>query len=250
MPDILSEVLALPGLGWIALAAFVGGMVRGFSGFGTAMIFLPIAALFVSPIWAIMMLISMDIFGPLPILPRAMRDARKRDLALLVGVAAVFVPVGLWLLSIISPEAYRYIISAVALCLVACLIGGLRYRGVPGARLVSATGAIAGVSGGLAGVPGPPVVLLYMASSLPVVAVRANMLLFLFLIDWVLLGVIALRGELALTPLLIGVVLAIPNALGNLSGQAVFDPARAGLYRGVAYAIVTISALMGLPVWD
>lgn len=250
MPDLLAEVLALPGLGWLAAAAFVAGMVRGFSGFGTAMIFLPVAALFVPPIWAIMILISMDLFGPIPILPRAVRDARRRDLALLVGFAALFVPVGLWLLSVITPETYRYFISALALGLVACLLVGLRYRGVPGARLVSATGAFAGVSGGLAGLPGPPVVLLYMASSLPVAAVRANMLLFLFLIDWVLLAVIALRGEAALMPLLIGLALVVPNGLGNLAGQAIFDPARAGMYRGVAYVIVVASAVMGLPLWD
>lgn len=250
MPDALAQALAVPGLGWLALAAFVGGMVRGFSGFGTAMIFLPIAALFVPPLWAIMILITMDLFGPVPLLPRAMRDARRRDLALLVGFAALFVPVGLWLLSVIAAETYRYIISLLALTLVVCLLAGLRYRGLPGARLVSATGAVAGVSGGLAGVPGPPVILLYMASSLPVAAVRANMLLFLFLIDWVLLAVIALRGEAALVPLLIGLVFVVPNALGNLAGQAIFDPARAGVYRGVAYAIVVASAVLGLPVWD
>lgn len=250
MPEILAQALALPGLGWIAVAAFVGGMVRGFSGFGTAMIFLPITALFVPPLWAIMFLITMDLFGPLPILPRAMREARRRELALLIAAAALFVPVGLWLLSLIAPTTYRYIISGVALTLVACLIAGLRYRGVPGVPLIGATGAMAGVAGGLAGVPGPPVVLLYMASSLPVAAVRANMLLFLFVIDWVLLAVIGLRGELDVTPLLIGLLLAVPNGLGNLAGQAIFDPDRAGLYRGVAYAIVAISAVMGLPVWD
>ena len=50
MPEILSEALALPGLWLLILGALVAGIVRGFSGFGTAMIYLPIAAQVMPPI--------------------------------------------------------------------------------------------------------------------------------------------------------------------------------------------------------
>jgi hypothetical protein len=36
----LTQALALEGLAWIAISAFVAGIVRGFAGFGTAMIYL------------------------------------------------------------------------------------------------------------------------------------------------------------------------------------------------------------------
>ncbi|HAV07572.1 MAG TPA: sulfite exporter TauE/SafE family protein, partial [Rhodobacteraceae bacterium] len=62
MSDLLTEALTYPGLGWIALGALIAGAVRGFSGFGTALVFLPVAGQFLSPIWALTVLTVMDAF--------------------------------------------------------------------------------------------------------------------------------------------------------------------------------------------
>lgn len=249
MPDIVAQTLALPGFGWLVFAAFLAGVVRGFSGFGTAMIFLPIAAQVLPPVWSILALIGMDIVGPLPILRRAARDASGRDVALLVGFATLCAPLGVWLLTVMSPDTFRYVICTLALGLVVCLVSGLRYRGKPTATLVGATGAVAGVSGGLSGIPGPPVILLYMASSQPVAQIRANTMIFLFVFDFVLLSILWLSGRGSWPPFMAGLLLAVPNSLGNLAGQALFDPARVRVYRLIAYSVVAISAVMGLPVW-
>ncbi|MBJ6370683.1 sulfite exporter TauE/SafE family protein [Sedimentitalea arenosa] len=250
MPDTLAQVLALPGLGWLIAAAFLAGTVRGFSGFGTAMVYLPVAAQVISPLWAIVTLVVMDVFGPLPIVRRAARDANRGDLARLLVATLCLLPLGLATLAAVSPDIYRYALSTVSLTLVACLALGLRYQGALRPPMVYAIGCAAGFLGGLVGVPGPPVILFYMASTLPVQVVRANVLLYLFLFDFLLLMVIGLRGELSLSPIVLGLILAVPNVLGNLLGARLFDPARAGLYRAVAYAIVAASALAGLPPWD
>jgi uncharacterized membrane protein YfcA len=250
MPDALAQVLALPGLGGLIAAALVAGLVRGFSGFGTAMVFLPVAAQVVSPLWAIVTLVVMDIFGPLPNLRRAIKDAHRRDLVLLLCGTLCLLPVGLMALSAVAPEIYRWGLSAVSLVLVACLVLGLRYRGVLFPPLIAGIGGIGGFLGGAIGVPGPPVILFYMASTLPVQVVRANVLLYLFAFDVLLLLIVALRGDLLAVPVVLGLLLALPNIAGNVIGAAVFNPGRAGLYRVVAYVIVTVSALAGLPYWD
>ncbi|HCQ64737.1 MAG TPA: hypothetical protein DIU07_05985, partial [Rhodobacteraceae bacterium] len=46
MPEIVQGVLATPGLFWIALTFLAAGLVRGFTGFGTALIVMPVAAVF------------------------------------------------------------------------------------------------------------------------------------------------------------------------------------------------------------
>ena len=53
MPDLLAQALAQPGLGWLFAAALVAGVVRGFSGFGTAMAFMPVAGAILSPFAAL-----------------------------------------------------------------------------------------------------------------------------------------------------------------------------------------------------
>ncbi|MFK7876472.1 MAG: TSUP family transporter [Paracoccaceae bacterium] len=250
MPEMFAEALALPGLWLLIFAAALAGLVRGFSGFGTAMIFLPFAAQVLPPAWAILVLIGMDSLGPIPVLPRAWRDSNRVQLSILLGCACLSLPLGVAALSVFAPETYRYIVSTVSIVLIVCLLSGLRYTGVLSKKALAGTGVAAGMCGGVAGVPGPPVILLYMSSQTPVAQVRGNMMLFLFIFEFLLLGVFAVFGQFALMPLVIGVVLAIPNGLGNLAGQWVFDPARANLYRGVAYVIVAASAILGLPIWD
>ena len=75
----LAEAVALDGLD-LVLAAFLAGLIRGFSGFGSAVVFLPVAGQFVSPIWALSILVVMDLFGPLPLLRAASKKVVRADL--------------------------------------------------------------------------------------------------------------------------------------------------------------------------
>ena len=250
MTAVFLDAIQLEGIWFLVFGALLAGIVRGFSGFGTAMISLPFAAQVVPPLWAILTLMAMDIVGPIPLVKPALKDAQRRDLLLLLGGAACMLPVGLALLSTISPETYRYIVSSISLVLLVCLVFGLRYNGQMHPPLVAGIGALSGFSGGLGGVPGPPVILFYMASTLPVRVVRANMLLFLFFGDFLIIGIVGLRGELVLAPLVIGLLMAVPNGIGNLIGAAIFNPDKAGLYKSVAYIVIGASAIMGLPFWS
>lgn len=49
MPEALAGVLATPGLVWLILTISVAGIVRGFTGFGTALVFVPVAGMFLPP---------------------------------------------------------------------------------------------------------------------------------------------------------------------------------------------------------
>ena len=88
-----------------------------------------------------------------------------------------------------------------------------------------------------------------MARAIPVAAIRANILLYLFLADLIALGVISLRGLLEVQPILIGLVVMPAYLLSILIGTRIFDPSRQTVYRWVAYVIIAGSAIGGLPVW-
>lgn len=249
MPDFLSQVLALPGLGWLIAAAFVAGTIRGFTGFGTALIYMPVAAQVLDPLWAIISVMVMDVFGPLPNLPKAFRTADKPDLIRLVGATAVTLPIGLWVLGLMSPDLFQIIVSVLALVMLACLLGGLRYRGRVGPKLVTTTGGLAGFLGGVSGMPGPPVILLYLAGPNPANVVRASTMTYLFLYDVVLMVIVALKGALLAVPVGVGLLMALPNLLGNMLGGLIFRPEFERIYRNVAYSVIGAAALSGLPIW-
>ncbi|MEZ5675843.1 MAG: hypothetical protein R3D81_11665 [Thalassovita sp.] len=79
MPEVLSQTLSIPGLGWMVLAIFLAGMVRGFAGFGTALVALPILGQYVPPIWTIVVIIVADLIGASLNVPRALRDGQPKD---------------------------------------------------------------------------------------------------------------------------------------------------------------------------
>lgn len=234
----------------MVLAAMLAGIVRGFSGFGTAMVFLPVAGQFHEPVAALTALLAMDLLGPLPNVPGAWRAADRRDLGRLGIGLSCGLPVGLGLLLVLDPSTFRYLVSCVALVLLILLVGGVRYRGPMSPPLIYATGGLGGLFGGSVGVPGPPVILLYMASLKPVSAIRANNLLYLVIADVLSIALLAVLGRLEAAPFVLGLMLTLPYMLANVAGAAMFRPGRASVYRAVAYAIIAGSALLGLPIWD
>ncbi|MBY6081580.1 MULTISPECIES: sulfite exporter TauE/SafE family protein [Ruegeria] len=247
MPDVFGQ--SPTGLAVIIFAALAGGIVRGFSGFGTALIFLPLSTPYLGPFGALIALTCMDVFGPLPNLRRAWVDVDKRDLVRLVVGCALLLPVGLSILTRVQPEVFRYAVSLVTLFMLVVLISGLRYNGEVRRNMVTAIGAAAGFLGGVAGIPGPAVILFYMSRPLPVAVVRATILLFLLAFDFLIFGYLAAFGQLTWSTVGLGLALAVPNLAGNWLGGWMFQPARERVYRVIAYAVIAAAALSGLPLW-
>ena len=250
MSEALSAAIAMDGFWFLAFGALMAGVVRGFAGFGTAMIYLPVAAQVLGPFEALTTLIIKDLVAPLMHVPRALKDGHPKDVLRLGAGALVTVPLGVLVLSLVEPIVFRWAVSLVALTLLLMLIAGVRYRGTLTKPLIYGTGGLGGLLAGSVGMPGPPVIMLYMASTLPPSAVRANNMLYLIVADVILLGVLAWNGYLVGSALLLGVLMIVPYSLGNLAGAALFRPGNEKLYRSVAYTVIAASALIGLPVWD
>lgn len=252
MPD-LAELLATIGsadFAFLAFGAFVAGLVRGFTGFGTAMVYLPFAGQVLSPFEALTTLIIMDLVGPLPNMPRAWRDGAPRDVMRLGLGALIALPVGVWVLSIASPELFRYGVSSITMILLALLIAGVRYHGELKRHMVYLAGALGGFLAGCVGLPGPPVIMLYMASSKPSQVIRANITMYLLVTDIIMIFVLSLGGFLELSAVAMGIGVAVVYLVANVLGAMMFRPGYERLYRSVAYAIIALSALSGLPIFD
>lgn len=108
MPDLFAAALALPGLWWLTIAIIAAGVVRGFAGFGSAMIIMPVAGSVLDPFVAITFLIVVECWGPLINFRDAWRVGQRLDALRLLGGALVGVPMGLWLLSLINPSNFGW----------------------------------------------------------------------------------------------------------------------------------------------
>jgi uncharacterized membrane protein YfcA len=135
------------------------------------------------------------------------------------------------------------------LTLLCLLATGWRYRGALTPRLTVTTGAVGGFMGGFAGIPGPPVIMLYMSSLLPIAVIRANFLLYLLAFDFVMIAVFWGSGLFVWQAAVLGLVAGVPNVIANMVGARLFDPKADVVFRRVAYAIIAASAIIGLPLW-
>ena len=97
--NVVEQALHFDGLIWLIVAVILSGLVRGFAGFGTALVFMPIAASVTSPIWAIIIMMSFDLFGPIALLPQAYRDSEPREITFLGIGALVGLPIGVYFLT-------------------------------------------------------------------------------------------------------------------------------------------------------
>lgn len=249
MPDILSSAFQTDGLIWLILVVIIAGLVRGFAGFGSAMIIMPVASSVLSPVEAVIFLIAAELIGPLPNLPAALRDGTPGQAGLLALGALLALPMGLWALSVVDPVFFGWIISIVVLVLLRLVMVGWRFRGTLTLPLTVGTGAIGGFMNGFAGMPGPPVIMLYMASTLPVAVIRANFLLYLLALDLLMVPILLAMDLMVWKIALLGLLAGIPNLVANMIGARLFDPDAEVIFRRVAYIVILASAILGLPLW-
>jgi len=249
MPELLTQALATPGLIWLLLAVIVAGMVRGFSGFGSAMIIMPVASTVLNPVWAILFLAVVDLFGPLPNIRPAFKICRRMDLGWLGLGVVLALPFGIYSLSLMNKELFSWAVSIMVLLALVLFALGWRYRGPLSSRVMVGTGVLGGFLGGSVGVAGPPVIMLYMASTLPISVIRANLTLYLVMIDIILTALLAIFGLFELIPVMIGLLLALPYMIANRVGAMLFRPDSEKMFRAVAYVITLAAAIIGLPIW-
>lgn len=246
----MALALETPGLLPLMLTISIAGIVRGFTGFGTALIFVPVAGLYLPPADIIVLITLTGIGSTAVLLPRAWAQADRRDVGILAGAALLTVPLGVWAMAELPETSVRWSVTLIAVGTLIALMTGWRYRGGIAILGMIAIGFVAGFTGGLTGLTGPVVILFYLAGQKAAQIVRANTILFLAALDVVIAGNLFLGGFARLHLILVAALLAVPYMATTLIGQRLFDPRFETLYRRGAYAVIAVAVLRGLPLFS
>src|SRR5436309_14755531 len=108
----------------ICAIAFVAATARGFSAFGSALIFMPLASSMAAPRLVAALLLIIDFVAAAPLLPNACKQADRKATSVMVAGALIGVPIGTWFLTRPDPVTTRWIISGFVAALLALLLSG------------------------------------------------------------------------------------------------------------------------------
>jgi uncharacterized membrane protein YfcA len=228
----------------------VAATARGFSGFGAALIFMPLASSVASPRLAAALLLVIDLVSAAPLIPDAWRNADRKATAIIVAGALVGVPLGTWCLTRLDPITARWIISGFVVALLALLLSGWRYRGRDYPALSVAVGAVSGFGSGLAQTGGPPIVGYQLGRPIPSKIARANIMLFFGASDLFSLASYAANGLITADSLKLSLLVGPIYAIGIALGATLYGRASENVFRVICYALIAMAVVAGLPALD
>jgi len=234
----------------ICAIAFISATARGFSGFGSALIFMPLASSMAAPRFVAALLLIIDFVGALPMLPAGWRHANCKATAVIVLGAVVGVPIGTWLLTRLDPVTTRWIISAFVAALLLLLLSGWRYRGRDHIPLSVGIGALSGFCSGLAQTGGPPIVGYWLGRPVASQIARANIVLFFAASDFFSVVSYTASGLMNREAILFSLLVGPLYAAGIGCGTLLFGRASEAVFRGICYALIAAAVIFGLPALD
>lgn len=213
----------------VALVAALGSaFVRGLTGFGMAILLVPVLALALPPVEAVVLTNALALMIGATEIRTLVRDA-ERSAWVIGALVVVTTPLGLYALSLTGKDVARLVIALIALSAFVAILLPKRGEGAPGRLTTGGVGVLSGLMTGYAGMPGPPVVPYYAGRNLPRSTIKASMqLIFTIaasagLASALWLGI--LRWELLVFALLILPMIIAGNKLGARVSGRVSDPA-------------------------
>lgn len=235
-----------PSAGAGALAIAIASLLRGLTGFGFAIVAMPLLSLVFPPALAVPIVTLLQI-------PSGMQtimtdwgeiDRRSAGLVWLAGLPALLP--GLYLVSSLSPDLMRACLGFVVLSSALMLARGWRFAREPNISELAIAGALSGFMQGAVAVPGPPVIVLVLASSWQAARCRATLSFMFFLLGVSSLTLGLFRDVFSQQSLLLGVLFAPGLFAAQTLGSRLFTRVDVRRYRSLSFALVALTGAVVL----
>lgn len=233
------------------LVAGVAGLVRGFSGFGSALVYVPLLSAIYGPQVAVATLVLIDVTCGSWLAVKALREWEWREVALIGCGAIIGIPIGTMTLVYASNDVafLRVLMAIFVLAATSLILAGWRYPAEKPGVTMSA-GIIAGFFGGAFQMDGPPAVIFWLGTRKGPATVRANIVIFLEASGFLICLAYGFAGLLSHEVLKLSFWLFWPFLLFTIVGAFRFRNSSEEGYRRVAFALIYLAAITSLPFFD
>jgi uncharacterized membrane protein YfcA len=229
-----------------ALAAFSAGVLSWFTGFGLAVIVVPLLLLVYDPKTVVVLVAVLSTSVAAAVVRDSWREADRRVVLALLAPALPGLAAGAEVLRVADPAYVQLGMGVLVVTSAALLLrDDVRLPGAGTRWGALVAGSASGALASSTGLSGPPAVLLLASRGLPKHPFRATIALYFLGLDLALLTVLALWGHLQpeLAPLALFLVGA--TLLGKALGTALFGRGPQEVFRVVVLGTVVMAGALG-----
>jgi uncharacterized membrane protein YfcA len=228
------------------LSALLAGIVSGMTGFGLALISVPLLLFVYEPRTVVVITAVLSVVINFAVVWDSWRDADRRVVIALLPPAFVGVVVGAELLRVVDPDYIRLVVGFVVVFSALLLLRDIR---LPGAQTRWGTVVAGSASGALStstGLAGPPIVLLLASRGSPKRVFRGSSALYFLVMSLLGLAVLLFRGLLEAGDVPLTLVLVPAAFLGKFIGTALLKKVSEKAFRVVSLGLVILTGALGV----
>lgn len=217
----------------------VAGLVRGFTGFGGALVMTPVLLTWLDPVRTTALVVLVNVVAGIWQAREIHREADRPLVRALCVAGLLMAPVGLWAIQLLPAVRVQQVVGAVVLAITMALVTGWRMPISIHRR--SGQMILGGASGflfGLGGIGGPPVVLGLLAARMAPRSARATQLAYFSIIQVVVLLIVIVQGVMTPSDWLLGAFLSLVYTLTGVLGGRLLTDARERLFRSASIAVL------------
>ncbi len=207
---------------YAALAVLGAAVIRGYSGFGFAMVCALTLSYVFPPSQITPMVLCMDIAGSLWLFWKSRQHVDWKGVKLISMGALLTIPLGTLVLVAVPANPMRISIALIIFILCIALIRQKKRVTATGPVVTTGVGLCSGLLTGISALGGPPVILFYFSSDKPVAVSRASIIAFLLLVDIIALIPCIFYGLVTQRTITLSLTLFIPLVIGIWLGNFLF----------------------------
>lgn len=227
-----------------ALVFLVAAVIQAVTGFGFALIAVPLLAVVLGPAPAVVATTAVSLLLSVAIVWDDWDHIRWPEMAVLSVAGIAGMPLGLWVLTEVPERVLTAVIAVVLLASTALVAFGARLRDNRATEV--AVGVTSGALLTSTGMNGPPLVVAFQAQGMPPRPFRGTLSAVFLAQGLAAISLLAVKGQVAgeaLTAVAIGLPML---ALGWIVGNHLFNRLDALVFRRIVLAMLVVSALIAL----
>ena len=160
----------------IALVVIFSGFLRGFIGFGSGLLMIPILSYFYSPVFAMVFNIVIEIPATIYLTFVGIKKSNLREITPMMFTMMLTIPFGTIFLVSVDEQIIRTLMSLLLIFFVILIATGWRIKSTITKYVLVLGGAISGLMQGATGMGGPPYVTILLSKNDSDDVARANIL--------------------------------------------------------------------------